>query len=130
MPPPLRGYNFWESTSEKTLLTHANHCASDHFKHLHDVCLVRSSEVSRGAAVSGHCDQLDDRFLRVLFSGSREPDRLLRVQTGAVEDHPGGDYAGRVFSFLRVVPETAGALESRGGLRDDRGCGGRDLQAV
>ncbi len=68
---------------------HDHDPALDPLQHLHDLCLVWPSEISTRAAVQGHRHQLAHRFCGILFSGTRQSHRLLRVHDSAVEDHPG-----------------------------------------
>src|SRR5579863_5958297 len=107
-----------------------NNPAAHHLKYLYDVRLVRPPEISRRASFQSDPCELDDRFLRILFSGSRESHRLVRIHGSAAQDNSGSDYADRIRRFLRAVLEAASALESRRRIRIDCGGGSSDFQAV
>jgi hypothetical protein len=51
-----------KTTTERIESPHEDDRTADHFQHLHDVCLVWTSEISRGAALESNRDQLADCF--------------------------------------------------------------------
>src|SRR5271155_4491663 len=90
---------------------------------VHDVCLVRPTEISDGAAVAGHSALLGHRVLRILLCGAGEPHWPYSVFRSPAEDDAGGDHAGRVRRLLGDVSGRTAPLESRGGLRLPRARG-------
>src|SRR5208282_568065 len=96
----------------------------------HDLRLVRSSEIPRRAALQSNRRELADRLLRILFSSSGKPHRLLRIHRRATQDHSGSDHSHRLRCLLSALPEAAPALELSSRLRPDRRRRRRHFQKV
>src|SRR6478735_8753690 len=80
---------------------------------LHDLCLVRPSEIQGELAAGGGAGELGDCLFRILAGGAGQPLGQRGLFGGAAQDHAGGDHAGGVRRLLGVVPEGAAGLESR-----------------
>src|SRR4029077_17952883 len=90
--------------------------APDLLQHLHDHCLVRPSEIPAVSAPHGHPGELVNCLRGVLFSGSRQPHRLWRIQRLPAENHPGSNHAVRVYRVRVDLSRRGGHLELRRGL--------------
>src|SRR5689334_18480102 len=62
-----------DSATKKGLASNADHRPAHCFQHLHDIRLVRTSEVSKRSAIQSHFGELADRLLRILLPGPRKP---------------------------------------------------------
>src|ERR1700676_2292184 len=112
VPPPLAP-KFREDV-------HAHHTATGlagpdvvRLQCLHDLRLVRASEVQGQLAASRYSGELGDRVLRILAGGPRQSLGQSGVHRGATQDHAGGDYADRVRRVFGFVSQRAVGMESR-----------------
>ena len=84
-------------------LEHANYCPADDFEHIYDVCLVRPPEVPQFTPLDRHRGELVHSPAGILLYGAGEPHRIVSIQYGAAENHPGGHHPGgirRIFHLL------------------------------
>src|SRR5580658_397431 len=113
------------------LPSHENHIIHDRtpdpFQFFYDNGLVwaaaffREEQFLATFPVRNHPDQLGGSLLRILFPGTRQPDRLpgagRPLQPGSAKGHPGSDHTGslcRLFADLFQEPYVQ--MEPRGGL--------------
>ena len=80
---------------------------------LHDLCLVRPSEIQGEPAGAGRAGELGHRLRRILAGGAGQPLGQRGVFGGAAQDHAGGDHAGGVRLLLGALSEGAAGMESR-----------------
>ena len=88
---------------------------------LHDLRLVRPSEVQRELAAAHRPGELGHRVLRILAGGAGQSLRQRGVYGGAAQDPAGGDHADRVRRILGLVFEGTAGVESWAGVCLDRG---------
>jgi len=102
--------------------THEDRISADHLQHLHDLRLVRASEIQAEGAVAGHPGELVDRVRGILFSGARESNRQQPgLHRRAAEDHAGGDYAAGLLRLFSFISARKAEVELSGGV-----CSGGD----
>src|SRR5690606_10084392 len=103
---------------------------ADRLERLHDVRLVRSSQVQDIAAVDRGYGLMEHRLCRILVRGSCQPYRTRGLLSGRVEDDPGSGDAVRLCGVLGALPEGSDLLEPSRRLLADRRGRGPDLQGV
>ena len=82
---------------------HSAHRPIGYIEYLHDVCLVRPTEVYRQAALARHHRKLEHCACRILLCRSSEPVRPCRLFDGAIENDAGSDNAYGVRAILGRV---------------------------
>src|SRR5690606_5586276 len=95
---------------------------------LHDLRLVRSSEIRGQAAVDRGPDQLGHRLLRILAGRTRQPHRPSGLFGGRAEDHAGGDHPAGLRDLLGALSRREADGEPPDRLRPDRRRGLLHLQ--
>ena len=80
---------------------------------LHDLCLVRPSQIQGKPAAARHHGELRDHLFRILAGGAGQPLGQRGLFGRTAQDHAGGDHAGGVRRILGAVPEGTAGLESR-----------------
>src|SRR3954468_15416733 len=100
-------------------LEHENYRPADDFEHFHDLCLVRPFKVPKFTALDRNRGELVDRAAGILLYGTREPHRLVSIQYGSAENHPGSHHAGGLRRIFHLLPERRVQMELPGCLRPD-----------
>jgi len=86
---------------------HSTHRPIGDVEYLHDVCLVRASEIYRQAALARHPCKLGNCVLRILSCRPRQSVRPRRLFGGGIENDAGSHNTDRFRDFLDHVPERA-----------------------
>jgi hypothetical protein len=89
-----------------------HHISADAFEYIHDVRVVRTSEIRpRLAAMAGNSGLLGHRINRVLSRRAGQSPRLPGILGISAQDPPGGDYDRRLHRVRNVLPEGKTCLE-------------------
>ncbi len=83
------------------------------FQCLHDLRLVRPSEVYRQTTLDRRTGELGDRFRRVLLRRARQPHRTRDLFHRRTQNHAGSHYTDRVFAILGRLPGRTPDHQSR-----------------